>query len=193
MLVADVQQAIHLLEAGEGPVEITVTLARDLAAQHPDFLDGRLKLLRFASLGSGPYAPEAYARYELVIRPDPDPVSRDEQKARSRFDKQLAAATEREAVAAAAFEVAERVYLDLYGHQLALGEAWGVSHLGRLIQNPRDMHVTQAERDELKAKVAEAQVVWSEAGDSLQRARGKLNALVRRADNAARLVRLTRS
>lgn len=189
-----VKEAVGLLEAGQGPVQVTASLARKLAAEHPDLLDGRLKLLRLAALGPGPYAPGAYERYELVIRPDAEPMSSAERKARGQFDKQLGEALAAEELASAVYEAAERNYFEAAGRALAAGSSeWGVAP-GQPLQPARFNLGGQPlqPNDEFKAARAaetETRAAWQEAGDVLQKRRRALNKVESRIDWAARLAR----
>lgn len=193
MLAKSVQEAVAALEDGRGPVEVTRSLAAQLATEHPGLLDGRVKAMRLAAFGPAPYTAAQFGAFELRILPDGDVPSRDESKARAKFDRALAEAREREEVAHAAYEVADKTYLDLFGHQIAIGESWGLSSSGQLVQHARSRVITNDERNALKAKLADAEEARREAGDALYRARIKLHKLERQADDAARLVRLTRS
>lgn len=191
MKATTVQEAIDALEGGKGPVEVTRTLAAQLATQHPGLLDGELKLLRLSAFGPPPYTGAQYGAHELRILPDPDVPSRDESKARAKFDRALAEAREREAVAAAAFETADAILLDLFGRQIAIGELWGLSASGQMLQHARSRDTTNAERAELKVQLADAQVARDDAADALRKARIKLNKIERQIDDAARRVRLS--
>lgn len=203
MIAKSVQEVVDALRAGAGPVEVTRTLAAQLATQHPGLLDGELKLLRLSAFGPPPYTGPQYGAFELRILPDPDVPSRAESKARAKFDKALAEAREHEAVASAAYEAAESRYFEASGLALAAGAStqMAVSVTGQPIgpqkqvlasMSGEPLRVGQAERDEVAAlREAEgvAREAWQEAGSALQKARIALAKVERRIEWATRVAR----
>lgn len=188
MLVTNVKEAAERLEAGQGPVYITASLARELAAEHPALFDGKLKRLRAAALGPGPYAPGQYEKYELVIQPDPNPVSGAERRAAEKLGKALAAAREAEVEAAAHYEAAARVFYAATGRALAAGASaeMGISVTWQPLPSQR---ADRKEFDAARGAEAEARTGWEEAGAALQRARIALAKVERRIEWATRVAR----
>lgn len=191
MKATTVQEAIDALEGGKGPVELTQSLARELAAVRPQFFDGWSAEQRRAHFGPAPYSGSQFGAFELRIVPDPDTPSRAESKARGRFDKQIGEAREREQIAVLAYEVAEKGFLNALGRLIAIEGSSGRAIVTTIDRQP--MPQSRADvttHNAARAAEAETRAAWDEAGDVLHKARVKLSALERRADDAARRVRL---
>lgn len=141
----------------------------------------------FEKFGPAPYTQDQYAAVAVDIAPDPDPVTRAEQRAARKFEKELAEAREVEERASGAYEAAEKsLRAALLRLQRTGGGALQVDMSGQPIPP------TPASREEVesaRAAEADARTAFEAAEDALFRARVALNKIEHQLDYAVHVAR----